>query len=123
MGDVGLLVAKSGLSLQTILLGEANTFMGAVTENYLAVQLAAMGYGIYYWAPENSQAELDFVLQAGGQVTAIESKRGTHNRSRSLGMFIQKYKPGRAIRFSEENFYNTESVEALPLYAAFCLGD
>ena len=31
MGDVGLLVAKSGLSLQTILLGEANTFMGAVT--------------------------------------------------------------------------------------------
>ena len=123
MGDVGLLVAKSGLSLQTILLGEANTFMGAVTENYLAVQLAAMGYGIYYWAPENSQAELDFVLQAGGQVTASESKRGTHNRSRSLGMFIQKYKPGRAIRFSEENFYDTESVEALPLYAAFCLGD
>lgn len=122
MGDVGLLVARSGLSLQTILLGEANTFMGAVTENYLAVQLAAMGYDIYYWAPENSQAELDFVIQVNGRVTAIESKRGTHNRSRSLGMFIQKYKPDCAIRFSEENFYYTDSVEALPLYAAFCLG-
>lgn len=121
MGDVGLLVAKSGLSLQTVLLGEANTFMGAVTENYLAAQLTAMGYAIYYWAPEDSQAELDFVIQSGGRVTAIESKRGTHNRSRSLGIFIRKYQPDRAVRFSEENFYYTDSVEALPLYAVFCL--
>lgn len=123
MGDVGLLVAQSGLSQQTILLGEGNTFMGAVTENYLAVQLVSMGYGIYYWAPESSQAELDFVIQINGNVTAIESKRGTHNRSRSLGIFIRQYKPSRAIRFSEENFYCTDSVEALPLYAAFCLTD
>lgn len=121
MGDVGLLVAKSGLSLQTVLLGEANTFMGAVTENYLAAQLTAMGYAIYYWAPEDSQAELDFVIQSGGRVTAIESKRGTHNRSRSLRIFIRKYRPDRAVRFSEKNFYYTDSVEALPLYAVFCL--
>lgn len=121
LSDVGLLVAKAGLSQQTILLNESNTFMGAVTGNYIAEQLVSMGNQIYYWAPENSQAELDFVVQKNGEVVAIESKRSTHNRSRSLGMFIKKYHPGRAIRFSEENFYWTEAVEAIPLYAIFCL--
>lgn len=121
MGDVGLLTAQSGISQQTVLLGEANTFMGAVTENYIAQQLVARGYNIYYWAPDNSQAELDFVTEQKGNVLAIESKRGLHNRSRSLGMFIKKYMPYRAIRFSEENFYTTQSVEGIPLYAVFCL--
>ncbi|MCC8140444.1 MAG: ATP-binding protein [Lachnospiraceae bacterium] len=121
MSDVGLLVAKSGLSQRIILLNEANTFMGAVTENYIGQQLASTGSQIYYWAPENSQAELDFVIQKDGDVIAIESKRSTHNKSRSLGMFINKYKPRRAIRLSEENFYCTNSVEAVPLYALFCL--
>lgn len=121
LSDVGLLVAKAGLSQQTILLNESNTFMGAVTENYIAEQLVSMGNQIYYWAPENSQAELDFVIQNNGVVAAIESKRSTHNRSRSLGMFIRKYHPERGIRFSEENFYWTETVEAIPLYAIFCL--
>lgn len=48
MGDVGLLTAKSGLSQQTVLSGEGNTFMGAVTENYVAQQLAANGHDLYY---------------------------------------------------------------------------
>jgi hypothetical protein len=121
MGDVGLLTAKSGISQQTILLNEDNTFMGAITENYVAQQLTANGYRLYYWAPENSQAELDFIIEKEGKVIAIECKRGTHNRSRSLGMFIKKYEPDRAVRFSEENFYVTQSVEAIPLYAAFCM--
>lgn len=121
MNDVGLLVAKSGLSQQTILLNESNTFMRAVTENYIAQQLIARGNTIYYWTPENSQAELDFMIQRKGEVIAIESKRGTRNRSRSLGIFCNKYAPKRAIRFSEENFYQTQNVEAMPIYAVFCL--
>ncbi len=121
MSDVGLLVAKSGISQRTILLNEANTFMGAITENYIGEQLTSMGNQIYYWAPENSQAELDFLIQKNGEIIAIESKRSTHNKSRSLGMFINKYAPQRAIRLSEENFYYTSSVEAIPLYAVFCL--
>lgn len=121
MSDTGLLVAKSGLSHQAVLLNEGNTFMGAVTENYIAQQLACMGSPIYYWSLEGSQAELDFVIQKKGEIIAIESKRSIHNRSRSLGMFIKKYSPNRAVRFSEENFYQTASVEAIPLYAVFCL--
>lgn len=43
MSDVGLLTMKSGISQQTVLAGEGNTFMGAVTENYVAQQLTARG--------------------------------------------------------------------------------
>lgn len=48
MGDVGLLTMKSGISQQTVLSGEGNTFMGPLTENYVAQQLAAKGDDLYY---------------------------------------------------------------------------
>lgn len=50
--------------------------MGAVTENYVAQQLAAKGYDLYYWE-SNSTAELDFILQKGNQVIGVEVKRGS----------------------------------------------
>ncbi|MCI7350772.1 MAG: ATP-binding protein [Ruminococcus sp.] len=121
MSDVGLLVNKSQMSVNTIITGEANIFMGAVTENYIAQQLAAKGYPLYYWTVANSQAELDFVLQKDDKIYAIEVKKGEHVRSRSLSVFKQKYSPDYAIRFSQKNFGKTEDVISVPLYAAFLL--
>lgn len=120
MGDVGLLTAKSGLSQQTILSGEGNTFMGAVTENYVAQQLAANGYDLYYWESSNT-AELDFVLQKENQIIAIEVKKGEHVRSRSLNLFIGAYNPASAIRLSLKNFGEKDGLKSVPLYAAFCI--
>lgn len=121
MSDVGLLVNKSQMSVNTIITGEANIFMGAVTENYIAQQLAAKNYPLYYWTVTNSQAELDFVLQKNDKIYAIEVKKGEHVRSRSLSVFKQKYSPDYAIRFSQKNFGKTEDVFSIPLYAAFLL--
>ena len=121
MSDVGLLVNKSQMSVNTIITGEANIFMGAVTENYIAQQLAAKNYPLYYWTVANSQAELDFVLQKNDKIYAIEVKKGEHVRSRSLSVFKQKYSPDYAIRFSQKNFGKTEDVISIPLYAAFLL--
>lgn len=120
MGDVGLLVMKSGMSRQTILTGEGNLFMGAVTENYVAQQLAAKGYDLYYWE-SGGKAELDFVLQKGNQVVGIEVKAGEHVRSRSLNIFVNAYKPAYSIRFSLKNFGRGEGVRYVPLYAVFCI--
>lgn len=120
MGDVGLLVMKSGMPQQTVLTGESNLFMGAVTENYVAQQLAANGHSLFYWASEHS-AELDFVLQKGSDIVGIEVKKGTKVHSKSLSVFIQKYKPSYSIRLSEKNFGKTETVLSIPLYAAFCI--
>ena len=97
MGDVGLLTMKSGISQQTVLTGEENTFMGAVTENYVAQQLAAKGYDLYYWE-SRSTAEVDFVLQKENQIIGIEVKKGEYVRSRSLSVFVSSYKPTYSIR-------------------------
>lgn len=121
MSDVGLLVNKSQMSVNTIITGESNIFMGAVTENYIAQQLASKNYPLYYWTVTNSQAELDFVLQKNDKIYAIEVKKGEHVRSRSLSVFKQKYSPDYAIRFSQKNFGKTEDVISIPLYAAFLL--
>lgn len=120
MGDVGLLTMKSGLSQQTVLSGEGNTFMGAVTENYVAQQLAAKGYDLYYWESSNT-AELDFVLQKGNQIIGIEVKKGEHVRSRSLSVFVDSYKPAYSIRLSLKNFGEKDGLKSVPLYAAFCV--
>lgn len=120
MADVGLLVMKSGLSHQTILSGGDNTFMGAMTENYVAQQLVAKGDLLYYWESDYI-AELDFVLQRDNCIYAIEVKKGEHTKSKSLNLFIDRYKPTCAIRFSLKNFGETEKIKSIPLYAVFCV--
>lgn len=120
MGDVGLLTMKSGISQQTVLSGEGNTFMGAVTENYVAQQLVAKGYDLYYWE-SGSTAELDFVLQKGSQIIGIEVKKGEHVRSRSLSVFVNSYKPSYSIRLSLKNFGAKDGLKSVPLYAIFCI--
>jgi len=121
MADTGLLVTRSGMSLQTILSAEPNLFMGAVCENYVAQALVANGHSLYYWTSEHI-AELDFVIQKENQIIGIEVKRAQHVKSKSLSEFIKKYKPAYSIRFSEKNFGTADKdVKVVPLYAAFCL--
>lgn len=120
MGDVGLLTMKSGISQQTVLSGEGNTFMGAVTENYVAQQLVAKGYDLYYWE-SGSTAELDFVLQIGNQIIGVEVKKGEHVRSRSLSVFVNSYKPAYTVRLSLKNFGENGGLKSVPLYAVFCV--
>lgn len=120
MGDVGLLTMKSGISQQTILSGEGNTFMGALTENYVAQQFAAKGYDLYYWE-SNGIAELDFVLQKENKIVGVEVKKGENVRSRSLNVLTGTFKPAYSIRFSLKNFGEKDGLKSLPLYAAFCV--
>ncbi len=121
MGDVGLLVMKSGISQQTVLSGEPNLFMGAVCENYVAQALTASGYAIYYWTSEHT-AELDFIIQKSSDIIGIEVKKATHVKSKSLFEFIKKYNPAYSIRLSEKNFGAADNnVRIVPLYAAFCI--
>lgn len=120
MGDVGILTMKSSLPHHIILSGEGNTFLGALIENYVAVQLKANGYDLYYWGSEYS-AELDFVIIRDQKIYGIEVKKGVHVRSRSLSQFVTKYHPHGAVRFSVKNFGNENGIWSIPLYAVFCI--
>jgi predicted AAA+ superfamily ATPase len=65
--------------------------LGAMTENYVAQVFAAKGYDLYYWQSDG-KAEVDFVLQKEDAVIPVEVKKGQRNRSKSLGIFADKYK-------------------------------
>jgi predicted AAA+ superfamily ATPase len=122
MSDVGLLTMTSGISQQAVLsAGEIeNSFLGAVTENYVAQAFRCNRYGLYYWTSEGT-AELDFVVQKGDDIIAVEVKTGTHTKSKSLNMFATKYKPAYSIRISARNFGFENNIKSVPLYAVFCI--
>jgi len=120
MGDTGMLVMKSGISQHAVLTGETSAFLGAIAENYVAQTLAANGFDLFYWTSKGT-AELDFVTQKGGIITAIEVKKGVHTQSKSFTMFIDRYQPDRAFRVSSKNFGESPKFLSIPLYAAFCI--
>ena len=122
MSDAGLLSMKSGISQQTILsAGEIdNAFLGSISENYVAQAFAAKHYNLYYWTTEG-KAELDFVLQKGNEIISVEVKTGTRTKSKSLAMFVEKYKPAYSIRISSKNFGYENNIKSVPLYAVFCI--
>lgn len=122
MGDVGLLILKSGISTHNILnsIEVNNTFVGAIAENYVAVSLQTKGYSPYYWE-SGSQAEIDFVIQDNDDIIPIEVKAGAHTRSRSLSVYKAKYNPDYAIRVSAKNFGFENDIKSVPLYAVFCI--
>ena len=120
--DVGLLGAKMNLPYASVLSdvnfgGEAK---GAITENYLAQQLAANNLQLYYWASE-STAEVDFVIQRDEYAIPIECKSKDNVRSRSLSIFVDKYHPPICIRVSAKNFGTDNGIQSIPLYAAYCI--
>ncbi len=122
MSDVGLLTAKSGMAIQTIL-NEYNTdnyFLGMMCENYVAQALICNGLALHYWKNENT-AELDFVIQNGGSVIPIEVKKGNRTKSTSFNLFMKQYKCPHGIRISTKNFGNENNIKSLPLYAVWLL--
>lgn len=122
MADVGILTLRSKIPLQTILspIEVDNTFLGAMTENYVAQVFASKEYDIMYWQSDG-KAEVDFVLQIDGTVIPIEVKKGKRNRSKSLGVFVEKYKSPYSIRISKKNFGFENGIKSVPLYAVFCI--
>ena len=122
MSDVGLLVFKSGLPAELLVAenNENNTFMGSVTENYVAQAFAANKIPLFYWKNENT-AEVDFVLQKGVDVIPVEVKRGVNTRSKRLNIFMQQYQCPYAIRISQKNFGFEAGIKSVPLYAVFCI--
>jgi predicted AAA+ superfamily ATPase len=122
MADIGILTLRSKIPLQTILspIEVDNTFLGAMTENYVAQVFTTKGYDLLYWQSDG-KAEVDFILQINDAVIPIEVKKGRRNRSKSLGVFTEKYKSPYSIRISKKNFGFENDIKSVPLYAVFCI--
>ena len=80
---------------------------GKLLENYIFSELIKAGEKVKYWQSKNN-AEVDFVVQHGGELIPIEVKvkvDGKHLIGRSLQSFIEAYEPKRGFVV----FYEGES--------------
>ena len=122
--DVGLLSTMSGIPASALFDERGRSLLdtGGLTENYVVQQMVARGIEPRYWTSGN-RAEIDLVVEDGSaKAVPIEIKSTKNVRSRSLGVYRDRYEPDRVVRVSARNF-GTGDVESIPLYAVGCLAD
>ena len=119
--DIGLLGAMSSLDPTIVLEKNAlfTHFKGALTEQFILQELQALDIKSGYWTPDTGISEVDFVLQGRKATYPLEVKAATNTKAKSLGVYMNTYKPDFAIKSSLKNFSTSRSVRSLPLYAAF----
>lgn len=120
MVDVGLLGAMTDLDVRTLLEGNAifQEFKGALTEQYVLQQLKVMEHmPLYYWSPENSRSEIDFLIQYEGKIIPVEVKAEENLQAKSLRLYSQKYRPSVAIRTSMSPYREESWMTNIPLFA------
>jgi predicted AAA+ superfamily ATPase len=120
MLDVGLLAAKSGLDVKSLLDGNRifEEFKGSLTEQYVCQQLLS-SYELqpYYWSSEKGPGEIDFVFQWDMDVIPLEVKAEENLKAKSLRSYRDKYQPKYAIRTSMSNHRKENWLTNIPLYA------
>lgn len=120
LSDTGILTELLEIPRNKILLNDDFQYKGVITENYVANELNANGYSLYYWA-ENQVAEIDFLLDTSNGIVPVEVKANENKKSKSLNYYIENNQPKLAIRISANNFGFTNNIKSVPLYAVFCI--
>lgn len=118
--DLGLLGAMAKTEPAQVLLA-SDTFTeykGGMTEQYVFQQMLSHGTDpIFYYKTDNSRLELDFVIQAEGQVLPIEVKAEGNVRANSLSNLLKATPGMKAIRYSMLPYRQQEQLTNIPLYA------
>lgn len=122
MNDVGLCGANQNINIEDILDENPllDNFKGGLTENFVCNQLIANGLNLYYWTSK-SDAEIDFITNLDNDIIPVEVKSTTNNRSKSLKIYIERYKPKYSLRITQKNFGFENNIKSVPLYATFCI--
>jgi uncharacterized protein len=118
MSDIGLLRRMSRLPASAIFENSVlySEFKGALTENYVLNELINLHGDLpYYWKSANT-AEVDFVTQFDEKIIPIEVKASTNVKSRSLGVYRNKYSPVISVKTSLQNLKRDDGLLSIPLY-------
>lgn len=120
LSDVGILLNLLKIKFNDIILDRLLLYKGIIAENYVATQLLANNNSLIYWESGN-QAEIDFLLYNDDGIIPIEVKANNNTSSKSLNIYMNRYKPKYAIRISTKNFGFENNIKSVPLYAAFLI--
>lgn len=120
MLDPGLLGTMSLIPPALLLLPDAaNTAKGDFTENFICCQMKSVRNLFFgYYSKENSQMELDFVVQRGLDIIPVEVKAEENLQAKSLKTFLSANAGMRGLRFSMSDYREQESITNVPLYGA-----
>jgi predicted AAA+ superfamily ATPase len=123
MLDVGLLSAKAGLDIKTLLKPNAdvfNHFRGALTEQFVLQEFKALDDStpIFYWTNNKNSSEIDFVIQKWDEVIPVEVKSSINLKAKSLAAYMSAWKPRAAIRVSMADYARHDHLFDIPLYLA-----
>lgn len=117
--DLGLLGALVDVSAREMLT-EENFFVeykGAFTEQFIAQEMLASNYKLYYYSKENSPLEIDFIIQKEF-IYPIEVKAEENLKSKSLRSVYSENTSLKPVRFSMAGYKEQDWVINVPLYVA-----
>jgi len=120
MNDSGLFMSmmEHGTSI-AFMDGDMKINRGSIIENLTADILTKKNFRLTYFE-RKGRLEVDFILNIGGIVTALEVKSGNNKQAKSLDVVMsEKYKVERGIKLEITNVFVDEAgVEHYPLFAA-----
>ena len=116
--DCGLLGAMSNVPPVMMLLpsgmGESK---GSFTENFVCAQMETIpDLTIAYYSREDSQLEIDFVIQLCDRVIPVEVKAEENLKSKSLKTFLSNHSSLHGVRVSMSDYREQENITNVPLY-------
>lgn len=119
MNDIGLLCAMyaNGLQLK-ILQGEININYGAIYENFVAQELTAHQFDLYYYNSKKN-GEVDFMIEHNGALLPIEVKSGkNYIRHVSMTHLLanEQYGIAKGFILQNENISVKGKAAYLPVY-------
>ncbi len=120
MLDIGLLSMMCNVPPSILLDGNDifTDYKGALTEQYVFQQLRISQLNdIYYWSADNSQGEIDFMVQHEADVFPIEVKAAENLQAKSLRLFVERNPQLHGIRFSMARYREQDWLTNYPLYA------
>ena len=120
--DTGLLMARYGaetkLAVMTNkILGNAK---GGIYENLVSEILIKNGHSLHYYKTENSQMEIEFIIEKDGGVIPVEVKAG-NTSTPSLNNFMERFESEYAIKLIDGNIGANEKKISLPHFMAMFL--
>lgn len=125
LSDIGLLRRLSGLPAESIISSNSlySEFKGALTENYVLLELIkSIDDKVFYWTSGNL-AEVDFVLQCKSYIIPIEVKSEKNRNSHSLTEYRKKYSPTYSVKTSMKETFGKGEVIHIPLFYISLLED
>ena len=120
--DTGLLMARYGFQTKLAvitnkILGNAK---GGIYENLISEMLLKSGYSLHYFKTENSQMEIEFVIEKDGGVIPVEVKAG-NTQTPSLNNFVERFSPPYAIKLVDGNIGEVDGKLTLPHFMVMFL--